>query len=77
MEGFPRGPTAETDEVWQIGEDAIVCTGNPLGYLYTARLGIADRCRIEWFVGPHAIHGVGTFDFLHDQLDWPKPAGTE
>lgn len=46
-------------------------------HLYAARLGIADRCRIEWFVGPHAIHGVGTFDFLHDQLDWPKPAGTE
>ena len=41
--------------------------------LYQARLGIGDRCRIEWFVGLHAIHGQGTFDFLHQQLHWPKP----
>lgn len=42
-------------------------------YLYAARLGLADRCRIEWFVGPHTINGQGTFDFLHEQLRWPKP----
>jgi len=42
-------------------------------YLYAARLGLADRCRIEWFVGPHAINGRGTFDFLHEKLRWPKP----
>ncbi len=46
-------------------------------YLYAARLGLADRCRIEWFVGPHTIHGRGTFEFLHEQLRWPKPAGAE
>ena len=42
-------------------------------FLYNARLGIGDRCEIEWFVGPHTIHGQGTFDFLHRFLDWPKP----
>jgi dienelactone hydrolase len=42
-------------------------------HLYQAQLGIGDRCRIEWFVGPHTIHGRGTFDFLHEQLRWPKP----
>ena len=42
-------------------------------HLYNARLGIGDRCELEWFVGPHAIHGVGTFDFLHRHLNWPKP----
>jgi len=42
-------------------------------HLYNARLGIGDRCELEWFVGPHSIHGVGTFDFLHRQLNWPKP----
>jgi dienelactone hydrolase len=42
-------------------------------FLYAARLGIADRCEIEWFVGPHTINGKGTFDFLHKHLDWPKP----
>jgi dienelactone hydrolase/type 1 glutamine amidotransferase len=43
-------------------------------HLYDARLGIGDRCRIEWFTGPHTIHGRGTFDFLHERLAWPKPA---
>ena len=40
--------------------------------LYQAQLGIGDRCRIEWFVGPHTINGQGTFEFLHRHLDWPK-----
>lgn len=41
-------------------------------HLYQAQLGIGDRCEIEWFPGPHEIHGVGTFEFLRRQLDWPK-----
>jgi dienelactone hydrolase len=41
-------------------------------FLYEAKLGLADRCELEWFVGPHTIHGVGTFDFLHKHLKWPK-----
>jgi len=40
--------------------------------LYSGRLGIGDRAEIEWFVGDHLIHGVGTFDFLHKHLNWPK-----
>jgi len=40
--------------------------------LYQGRLGIGDRCQIEWFAGPHTIHGQGTFDFLHKHLNWPK-----
>ena len=42
-------------------------------FLYEAKLGIGDRCELEWFTGPHTIHGVGTFDFLHKHLKWPKP----
>jgi dienelactone hydrolase len=42
-------------------------------YLYEARLGLNDRCEIEWFTGPHTIHGQGTFDFLRKHLDWPAP----
>jgi cephalosporin-C deacetylase-like acetyl esterase len=42
-------------------------------FLYEAKLGIGDRCAIEFFTGPHTIHGVGTFDFLHTHLNWPKP----
>jgi dienelactone hydrolase len=39
-------------------------------HLYQARLGIGDRCEIEWFPGPHEIHGVGTFEFLRRHLNW-------
>ncbi len=38
--------------------------------LYQARLGIGDRTEIEWFSGPHTIHGEGTFRFLHRYLNW-------
>jgi dienelactone hydrolase len=41
-------------------------------HLYSARLGLADRCQMEVFVGPHTINGKGTFDFLHKHLDWPQ-----
>jgi dienelactone hydrolase len=43
---------------------------------YQAKLGLTDRCEIEWFVGPHMINGVGTFAFLHKHLDWPEPGET-
>jgi dienelactone hydrolase len=42
-------------------------------HLYQARLGIGDRCEIEWFAGPHTINGKGSFDFLHRHLRWPYP----
>jgi dienelactone hydrolase len=37
-----------------------------------AFLGIPDRTAIEFFDGPHTIHGVGTFQFLHRHLRWPE-----
>jgi dienelactone hydrolase len=40
-------------------------------FLYEARLGLHDQCVIEWFTGPHTIHGQGTFEFLHQHLGWP------
>ncbi|MFI5380266.1 MAG: dienelactone hydrolase family protein [Tepidisphaerales bacterium] len=40
--------------------------------LYNGRLGIGDRCEIEFFAGPHTINGIGTFDFVHRNLGWPK-----
>lgn len=36
------------------------------------KLGIGDRCEIEWFNGPHTINGKGTFAFLHRHLQWPR-----
>jgi hypothetical protein len=42
--------------------------------LYQGQLKLpADRCQIEFFDGPHTIHGVGTFEFLHKHLNWEKP----
>jgi dienelactone hydrolase len=37
------------------------------------QLGIADRTAIEFFDGGHTINGVGTFQFLHQHLNWPEP----
>ena len=37
------------------------------------QLGIGDRTAIEYFNGGHTINGVGTFEFLHQHLNWPKP----
>ena len=34
------------------------------------KLGIGDRTTIEYFDGPHTIHGVGTYQFLHEKLKW-------
>ena len=35
-------------------------------------LGLGDRTEIEFFNGPHTIHGVGTFRFLENHLQWPS-----
>jgi dienelactone hydrolase len=36
-------------------------------------LRIPERTTIEYFDGPHTIHGVGSFEFLHRHLAWPVP----
>jgi dienelactone hydrolase len=35
-------------------------------------LGIPQSTQIEFFNGPHTIHGQGAYDFLHQHLHWPK-----
>lgn len=35
------------------------------------KLGFGERAAIEFFDGPHSIHGVGTFEFLARTLGWP------
>jgi len=39
---------------------------------FYARMGIENRTEIEFFNGPHTIHGVGTFAFLRTHLRWPQ-----
>jgi dienelactone hydrolase len=36
------------------------------------KMGIPEKTTIEYFSGPHTIHGVGTFEFLRQHLNWPK-----
>ena len=70
----PRPFMVERGHFDGVGSDEAV--GYEFGkvrHLYAARLGIPDRCEIEWFKGPHTINGKGTFDFLHRHLKWPKP----
>jgi dienelactone hydrolase len=37
-----------------------------------SRLKLPEQTEIEYFPGPHEIHGVGTFAFLQKHLNWPK-----
>jgi hypothetical protein len=53
-------------------DEAVAAEFAKVRLLYEAKLGLADRLRIEWFVGPHTIHGQGTFEFLRQQLAWPQ-----
>lgn len=42
---------------------------------YATRMKMPDRARIEFFDGPHSIHGAGTFEFLRKHLRHAKPEG--
>jgi cephalosporin-C deacetylase-like acetyl esterase len=35
------------------------------------KMNIGDRTEIEFFNGPHEIHGKGSFEFLKKHLRWP------
>ncbi len=40
---------------------------------YAVRMGLpAGHAEIEFFNGPHTIHGQGTFEFLRRHLRWPQ-----
>jgi hypothetical protein len=60
------------------GHEDVVAPDEWVAYEYAkvrrfyARMGIADRTEIEFFNGPHTIHGVGTFAFLRTHLRWPQ-----
>jgi dienelactone hydrolase len=39
---------------------------------YDTKMHLPDHTAIEFFDGPHTIHGVGTFEFLRKHLRWPQ-----
>jgi cephalosporin-C deacetylase-like acetyl esterase/pimeloyl-ACP methyl ester carboxylesterase len=65
------------------GHDDGVAPDERVAYEYAkvrrlyAKLGIPERTEIEFFNGPHTIHGVGTFAFLHRHLNHPPPRSSK
>ncbi len=69
----PRPFMVERGHSDQVGLDEYVAFEYAKVRRLYAQLGIADRTEIEFFDGPHMIHGQGTFAFLHRHLRWPAP----
>ncbi|MGA8594842.1 MAG: hypothetical protein WB676_08870 [Bryobacteraceae bacterium] len=42
---------------------------------YDVNMNMPDATAIEFFTGPHTIHGEGTFEFLSHHLRWPPARG--
>jgi dienelactone hydrolase len=42
---------------------------------YDVKMNMPDATAIEFFTGPHTIHGTGTFEFLRHHLGWPTAPG--
>lgn len=40
------------------------------------KTGLSGQAEIEFFNGPHTIHGVGTFEFLRKHLGGPRETGS-
>ena len=72
---FPRPFMVERGHRDLVGRDEWVAHEYAkVRWLY-AQLGLAGRTEIEFFQGGHSMRAEGTFDFLHQHLRWPKPAG--
>lgn len=58
------------------GHDDPVSVDERVSYEYARvrefydKMGIDDKTEIEFFNGPHTIHGIGSFQFLHRHLSW-------
>ena len=73
---FPRPFIVERGHDDNVAPDEWVAYEYAKTRRHYVKLGLGDRTEIEFFNGPHTIHGVGTFDFLHKHLHWPKPEET-
>ena len=72
---FPRPFMVERGHHDGVSVDEWVAYEYAKTYRHYDLMGLADRTEIEYFDGPHMIHGVGTFAFLHKHLKWPEPEG--
>ncbi len=49
-------------------DDRVASEFAKVQHLYSAKLGLKNEARLEWFTGPHTIHGQGTFALLREKL---------
>lgn len=61
---FPRPFMVERGHEDGVAPDEWVAYEYARTRRHYVKLGLADRTTIEFFDGPHTIHGVGTFEFL-------------
>ncbi len=71
---FPRPFMVERGHEDGVAPDEWVAYEYARTRRHYVRLRHGDRTEIEFFNGPHTIHGVGTFEFLHRHLNWPVRA---
>lgn len=65
---FPRPFMVERGHEDGVAPDEWVAYEYARTRRHYVKMGLADRTEIEFFDGPHTIHGVGTFDFLRKHL---------
>jgi hypothetical protein len=70
---LPRPFMVERGHLDRVGRDQWVAHEYAkVRWLY-AQLGLAERTEIEFFQGGHSINGQGTYEFLAQHLNWPRP----
>ena len=65
---FPRPFMVERGHEDGVAPDEWVAYEYARTRRHYVKMGLADRTEIEFFDGPHTIHGVGTFEFLRKHL---------
>jgi len=68
---FPRPFMVERGHHDGVAPDEWVAYEYAKTFRHYDLMGLGDRTEMEIFDGPHSIHGVGTFAFLHKHLNWP------
>lgn len=68
---FPRPFMVERGHHDGVAPDEWVAYEFAKTFFHYDTMGLGDRAELEFFDGPHTIHGVGTFAFLRKHLDFP------
>ena len=68
----PRPFMVERGHYDGVGPDETVAFEYSKVRWFYAYRGIPERTEIDFYDGPHTIHGDQTFKFLRKHLRWPK-----